>query len=154
MAVAPHVRRRRRAFTMVEILATTVVVGILATVATLKYKDHTEKLKVSTAILDLQAMAFQITVMDPLPASLDEIGRGQLKDPWGNLYVYKRFDDFAGGVPIGARKDRNLRPINSGFDLYSKGKDGQTTLALTAANSKDDVVVANDAKYVGLASGY
>lgn len=34
------------------------------------------------------------------------------------------------------------------------GKDGLTTIALTAKNSRDDVVVANDGGFVGLAAKY
>lgn len=147
-------RARRRGFTIVEILATTVVVGILATVATVKYKQHTEKLRISTAILDLQGLNLQISVMDPLPASLADIGRGGMMDPWGNPYEYLRFDLSGGGAPPGARKDRSLHPLNSTFDLYSKGPDGASNLPLTSAPSRDDIIVANDGKYVGIADGY
>lgn len=130
------------------------VIGILATVATVKWKQHIEKVKVSTAILDLQGMTFQISAMDPLPASLAQIGRGDLKDPWGNPYEYLRFDLSGGGDPPGARKDRGLHPLNSFFDLYSKGPDGASTLPLTAGRSRDDIIVASDGKYVGIAQGY
>lgn len=139
---------------MVEIMATTVVVGILATVATVKYRQHAEKLKVSVAILDLQAMNLQLTMRDPLPASLAEIGRGSLKDPWGRPYEYLRFDLSGGGNPPGARKDRSLHPLNSTFDLYSKGPDGASNLPLTSARSRDDIIVANDGKFVGVAADY
>ena len=154
MNVLNRSRARRRAFTIVEILATTVVVGILATVATVKYKQHTQRLKVSTAILDLQGLNFQISVMDPLPASLADIGRGGMMDPWGNPYEYLRFDLSGGGSPPGARKDRNLHPLNSTFDLYSRGPDGASSLPLTSGPSRDDIIVANDGKYVGIARGY
>jgi general secretion pathway protein G len=139
---------------MVEILATTVVVAILATVAIVKWRGHQEKVRISVAILDLQAMNFQISAMDPLPASLAEIGRGDLKDPWGNPYEYLRFNLSGPADPPGARKDRNLHPINSFFDLYSKGPDGTSQLALTSKPAQDDIIVANDGKYVGVASGY
>jgi general secretion pathway protein G len=150
----PTPRRHRRAFTLVEILATTVVVAILATVATVKWRQHQEKVKLGVAIMDLQAMNFQISAMDPLPASLAQIGRGDLKDPWGNPYEYLRFDLSGPGDPPGARKDRNLHPLNSFFDLYSKGPDGASQLPLTAGAARDDIIVANDGKYVGVAAGY
>jgi len=53
-----------------------------------------------------------------------------------------------------ARKDRNLVPINSDFDLYSVGRDGQSAPALTAKVSQDDVVRANNGGFVGLARDY
>jgi general secretion pathway protein G len=52
------------------------------------------------------------------------------------------------------RKDKNLVPINSDFDLYSMGVDGKTTAPLTAKDSQDDVVRANNGGYYGLASNY
>jgi general secretion pathway protein G len=72
-------------------------------------------------------------------------------DPWGNPYVY--VDLTTAGISK-ARKNKNLVPINSEYDLYSKGKDGNSVLALTAASSRDDVVLANDGRFIGLASNY
>lgn len=151
-----RLRRRpsRRAYTLVELLAAIVVIGIVAAFGIRKYGDYRERTRVNVAIMELQALQLQIATMDPMPATLAEIGRGDMKDPWGNQYVYKLFTQFAGGAPVGARKDRNLRPINEGFDLYSKGKDGDSALPLTAAKSQDDIVVANDGKFVGLASRF
>jgi general secretion pathway protein G len=45
-------------------------------------------------------------------------------------------------------------PINSDFDLYSVGKDGQSQDPLTAPVSRDDIVRANNGRFVGLASTY
>ena len=63
-----------------------------------------------------------------------------------------------GGPPCGgiggARKDRFLVPINSDFDLYSMGKDGQSVGPLTAQKSHDDVIRANDGGFYGLASNF
>jgi general secretion pathway protein G len=139
---------------MVEILAATVVAGILASIAVVKYRGHQEKVRLGVAILDLQGLNFQISAMDPLPNSLAAIGKGDLLDPWGNPYEYLKFDLSGPGDPPGARKDRSLHPLNSFFDLYSKGPDGDSMLPLTAGPSRDDIVVANDGKYVGIASGY
>ena len=47
-----------------------------------------------------------------------------------------------------------LVPLNSTYDLYSKGKDGASASALNAHASGDDVIRANDGGYIGLASGY
>ena len=139
---------------MVEILATTVVIGILATVAIVKYRGHQEKVRINVAILDLQGLNFQIGAMDPLPTSLAQIGRGDLRDPWGNLYEYLKYDLSGGGDPPGARKDRGLKPLNSFFDVYSKGPDGDTQLSITVAKSQDDIIVASDGKFVGVAARY
>jgi general secretion pathway protein G len=57
-------------------------------------------------------------------------------------------------TPGQARKDRALVPINTRFDLYSLGKDGRSAAPLTAADSQDDIVRANDGAFIGLARDY
>ncbi len=52
------------------------------------------------------------------------------------------------------RRDRNMVPINSRFDLYSKGKDGESHPPLTTKASWDDIIRANDGSFVGLAANY
>lgn len=60
-----------------------------------------------------------------------------------------------GGPPGGQpRKDRFLVPINSDYDLYSKGRDGESVAPLTAKKSHDDVIRANDGTFVGLAVNF
>jgi len=53
-----------------------------------------------------------------------------------------------------ARKDRFLVPINSDFDLYSMGRDGESVPPLAAPKSRDDVVRAANGAFVGLASKF
>jgi general secretion pathway protein G len=58
-------------------------------------------------------------------------------------------------IPPGqARKDRSLVPINSDFDLFSMGRDGQSQPPLTAGPSRDDIVRGNDGGFVGRAADY
>ena len=52
------------------------------------------------------------------------------------------------------RKDRFLVPINTYFDLYSTGEDGESVSPLTAKASQDDVIWANDGDFIGPASNY
>ena len=74
-----------------------------------------------------------------------------LLDPWGTPYEYLNLD----GVPIGQmRKDQALVPINSDYDLYSKGPDGLSQKPLTAAPSRDDIVRGNDGSFIGVAEDY
>jgi general secretion pathway protein G len=114
-----------------------------------------EKAKEVKAISDLKAMAIELNNRDVLPSSLAEIGWGDRRDPWNRPYVYFPFPkQKGGGPPQGARKDRFLVPINSRYDLYSVGRDGGTAAPLTAAASKDDIIVANDGGFVGLARLY
>ena len=70
----------------------------------------------------------------------------------GQPYRYTNLDTAKGNGK--ARKNKNLVPINSDFDVYSMGKDGETAGPLTAKKSRDDVVRANDGRFIGLASEY
>lgn len=131
------------------------IIGILASMAIPKYSDLVERAKVAKAIGDLKAITTDLLSVDSLPASLAVINRATMLDPWGHPYVYLKFPATKGKMPPGgARKDRFLVPINSAFDLYSLGKDGQSAAPLTAARSQDDVIVANDGGFVGLARNY
>ncbi len=55
---------------------------------------------------------------------------------------------------IATPSDRNLNPLNSDFDLYSKGKDNGSHLPITQSISLDDVLRANDGKFIDLAKNY
>src|SRR4051812_19790005 len=116
------------------------IIAALATLAVPKVQDAFERAKVARAIGGIHAMQIEIDGQDSLPASLADIGRDQLLDPWGNAYVYNRFPDRTHGVPPGARRDRFLVPINTYYDLYSMGADGASVVALTAKKSQDDVI--------------
>jgi general secretion pathway protein G len=146
----------RNGFTLIEILLVMAIVGTLSAIAVPKFHDAVDKAKVARAIEDISALQADVIGYaaghDSLPVSLVQAGRGAMTDPWGNLYRYVRFDP-KGGVGQ-ARKDRFLVPINSDFDLYSMGKDGQSAPGLTAKPSRDDIIRANDGSFIGLASNY
>jgi general secretion pathway protein G len=137
-------------------LSVVAIIGVLTAIAVPRGRDIVERARVAKAIGDLRAIAQDLTGLDSLPASLASIGRATLLDPWGRPYVYNPFPTSGKGKgpPPGARKDRFLVPINSAFDLYSTGKDGKSVAPLTASMSRDDVVMANDGGYFGLASRY
>ncbi len=155
----PRARTRelslRRAFTLIELLSVLVIIGLLAGLAVPQLRGLTDRARVARAIGDLRVMTQALLVLDSLPASLAQVGFAGKLDPWGRPYVYYRFPPPVGNAPpAGTRKDRFLVPVNSRFDLYSLGANGQSNLPFTAAPSRDDVVVANDGGFYGLASKY
>ena len=84
------------------------------------------------------------------PATLAAAGFDR-QDPWGNDYEYRVVAD----TPVGQlRKDKNLVPINSDFDLFSRGPNGVSNPPLTAATSQDDVVRASNGAFIGSAADY
>ena len=82
------------------------------------------------------------------PTTLSDAMAAVPLDPWGNPYQY-----LSSGDPNWTslqRYDRNLRPLNSDFDLCSKGRDGISQQSLAAAESQDDVVRAGNGGFVDL----
>ena len=86
------------------------------------------------------------------PTSLEEVFGETPLDPWGNPYQYLDLTDLKGKGKM--RKDKNLVPINSDYDLFSMGPDGQSVSPLTAQASQDDIVRGRNGAFIGLATEY
>jgi general secretion pathway protein G len=140
---------------VIELVMILGLIGILATIAVLVYGDITERTRVAKAMADIVTLDSEISTFEMmnerLPNDLAEINRATFLDPWGNPYQYL---NFAISGNANCRKDHALHPLNTEFDLYSMGKDGQSQPPLTATQSRDDVVRANDGQYVGLAANF
>ena len=153
--------RRRisaKGFGLLELIITLVIASLLVSIAVPAYDRYANRAKTMRAIGDIAGISveiakFQLRNNNALPASLAELPIEIPADPWGNEYRY--FNIAAAGAGVGAfRKDKNLNPLNTDFDLYSVGKDGETASALTAQASRDDVVRANDGAFIGRGEDY
>ena len=127
--------------------------ALLCGLAIPTYGVINDRLKTSRAKQDLLTIAAQVqryrTAHDfRLPDSLDDLTGIPRTDPWGGPYQYLNFSSPDPGVAGLMRKDRNLHPINSEFDIYSRGPDGLSSPAVTAAYSQDDVIWARDGSFV------
>jgi general secretion pathway protein G len=141
-------------FTFLELLVTIVIVGILSGIAYPLYTGYIEKAKIAVSCADIQnissAMKENYNQNQTYPNSLNQVGYGGLLDPWGNPYQYLNIQTAKGKGQM--RKNKFLVPINSDFDLYSMGKDGQSASAITAKISRDDIIRASNGAFCGLAS--
>jgi general secretion pathway protein G len=148
-------RRGARGFTLIELLIVGGLLAVLASVAIPLYQDSRHRARERLAAQEINAMAgllsrYQID-RRVLPATLDEVGLGGKLDPWDRPYVYYNVEANGRG---GARKDRRLNPLNTDFDLYTMGRDGKTKPQVSQKDSRDDVIRANNGRYVGLADNY
>jgi general secretion pathway protein G len=89
------------------------------------------------------------------PDSLADVGYDGLRDPWGRPYVYlKILGSTDPGHSAKQRKDHSLVPVNSDYDLYSMGPDGESKAPFTAKASRDDIVRASDGAFIGPVSEF
>ena len=144
---------------ILELLVTLVIIALLAAISINVYADALVKSKVTRAIVEIRGIEKAIAdheANSELPDSLDDIGWGNRLDPWGSPYRYVKFVTNKKGkiIPGQARKDRFLVPLNSTYDLYSMGADGDSKGPLTAKASRDDILRASDGAFVGLASDF
>lgn len=151
-----HSLLSQRGITLTELLVVLTIIFILCGVATSSFSSFIQKARASETIADIRFIERQINQYKEMrgsyPVSLETIGLGHLRDQWGNPYVYVRVSDVKGKGKL--RKDRFMNPLNTDYDLYSCGPDGQTTMQLTAKNARDDIVRAGNGDFVGIASDY
>jgi general secretion pathway protein G len=164
---AHHRRARRRAgFTIVELAISLSIAAILGSLAATRYASYVERARVARATAEIQHLSRAIDALGlggdeaSYPDSLDPVSQnGAPLDPWGRPYQYLLLADSGGGgggsgKQEKARKDRFLVPLNTDYDLYSTGADGESKAPLTTKVSQDDVVRANNGAFVGLASRF
>lgn len=155
---ANPVRRGRRGLTLIELLVALAIVGVLSALAIPAYVGYVERTHAKQAVLDIRGMEMQIEryridfghLPNSLSAAMDPIPT----DPWGNPYSYLNLQSGDPGINGKRRRDRSLNPINSDYDLYSLGPDGESKPQLNAKFARDDIVRANDGAFVGTAEEY
>jgi type II secretory pathway pseudopilin PulG len=135
---------------MVELIVVTAIIGVLTFQVVYSVRDFMDRTKTSRAAVEIRAMEKDIfsfnTEKGRYPDSEPEFralpGMGALKDPWGNDYVYV-------WPPVRVAYGP---PINTDFDLYSKGLNiVADPVSIVDPISEDDVIRANDGSFVGTA---
>ncbi len=148
-------RKRYRGFTLIELMITVAIIGIIAAIATVTFQSFAEKARIKKAVSEISSIQVKIkgyeTYEGSLPNSLSDLDDFNMSDPWETPYQYNDLNN----IPLGLwRKDKNLVPLNADYDLWSNGKDGKSKPPLTAKSSYDDIIRANDGAYIGLGESY
>ena len=154
MRATRRIKQREQGVTLLELMAVVAVVAVLGAIAVPAFNGYVERSRMARTISDIGSISLQLYRWQlntrTFPATLAEAGLGG-DDPWGKPYEYTR---VAGTPDNQLRKDHNLHPINTDFDLYSMGADGDSRRPLTAQKSRDDIIRANNGAYIGLAENY
>jgi general secretion pathway protein G len=145
-------RLDRRGFSMVELITVMGIVAALATMAIPTYNAYLITVKKGRCVADLRTIDKAVTayILDnnKLPANFTDIGTAASQlDPWGRQFVYTVI------LPDGsnAREDYLGNPLNTDYDLYSKGPDGVSDQAYNDPGpSVDDIARFNNGTFVGL----
>jgi general secretion pathway protein G len=148
--------RTARGFSLVEIAIVLAIAGVLIAIIVPSMQGYIDRNRVAQAKVEIGEMSTKIRQYEVskamLPDTLDDVGYGGRVDPWNQPYEYVNLRTSPASVK--ARKDKNLKPLNSDYDLYSIGPDGLTAASLTNAKSRDDVIRARDGQFIGTAAEF
>lgn len=148
----------RQGFTLIEVLIAITVLGALAAIAIPQFASYREQMRIAQAIADIRKVDVEIQVYrrqnNDWPTTLSDLGVSIANDPWKRSYQYLKIEGATKTELAKARRDHFLVPLNTEFDLYSVGPDGLTKAPLTSGFSFDDVLRANDGRFVGRGSDY
>jgi len=145
-------------FGLLDLILTLVIASLLAALAVPAYNGFIDKGKNARAIGDIGSISVQIESFrlrnnDRIPVNLNELPSQVALDPWSNPYSFLNIK-VAGPGASGLRKDGKLNPLNTDFDLFSMGSDGESRDPLSAKVSRDDIVRANNGDFIGLGEDY
>lgn len=147
--------------TLIELMIVLALLATLAGIAMASYSSYKLTSQNHAAVRDILKIASAIEryhlAHNAWPDNLGEVKSDQFLDPWGNNYIYAKIPSLLGNINIAntnIRQDANLKPINTFYDLYSKGPDGESKNNISVPVSRDDIVRGRDGAYIGLAKDY
>lgn len=145
-----------RGFSLTELLIVLAIIMVIAGIATPNLVAAIDQARVARAVGDINAIEIDITEYQitnaTYPNTLADVGRSAMLDPWGSPYQYFNHLTSTGNGIL--RKDQFLIAVNTDYDLYSMGKDGQTAAPIASGTGRDDVIRGTNGGFVGPALSY
>jgi general secretion pathway protein G len=148
-----------KGFSLVELITVIGIIAALAAMTIPAFNNYVNNSKKARAASEIRTLSTEISgyYLDRgyNPATLADINRPNYKDPWKRDYVYYNFTATpvlplplapAAQAPL---KDFINIPINTDFDLYSLGQDGNTAEVAGVAVTDDDIARFNNGSHVG-----
>jgi general secretion pathway protein G len=159
--------QRAGGFTLVEIMLVLAAIAAILTIGIPTYSEHRKRVMIAEVKKDLVVISQKLEKYQSFnyeyPEYLVDVGVS-LRDPWGNDYQYLNLDDVdpdTGDVTPGAkgpkpdpRTKAGLEPLNTDYDLFSMGEDGDYAPKITEAASLDDIIRADNGAYLDNAANY
>jgi general secretion pathway protein G len=143
-------------FSLVELIIVVVIILIVSSIAIPQYSEAINAARIVRVIGDIGTISREIDMYflgnNQFPKTLADVGYDGRKDPWGQPYQYLNAQESRNKGKV--RKDKNLVPLNSDYDLFSMGRDGESVSAITAKASLDDIIRANNGGFIGVAANY
>jgi general secretion pathway protein G len=150
-------RKGHHGFTVIELLVAATVAVTLMAIALPKFARYRLQAQIAQAVSDIRSVDLAIQIYrrqnNVLPNNLSDLGVPLTPDPWGRAYQYLKIEGDLLALAV-AKKDLFHVPLNSDYDLYSRGADGATSSVVILPVAQDDIIRANKGGYVGLASDY
>jgi general secretion pathway protein G len=145
--------------TLIELLIVLAILGTLSAIAVPILSGYLDDSRIATSKADIANIESQlerfILQNGRPPNNFGEAGIAPPLDPWGNAYLYVRLAGLTKAEQDAkCRWDKQEKPLNYDYDLYSMGKDGETKPKISHQDSYDDIIRANGGSYIGLASEY
>jgi general secretion pathway protein G len=142
--------RAAKGFTLLELLMSMLIIMVLATIAIPAFNNYRRNARTARASSEVRVLETNINAYlydrNSLPPLLSDVSQGNIRDPWGNLYVYSNtpvYEDVVAG-----------KTLNNDYDIYSLGPNGITTRKIGDPDSDDDIIRASDGTIVSLSARF